>query len=162
MAKVVFNLLKQKKAVMSISITLLTLAILGLAIYAIFLFNSQQIKIDNQISSSQNIEQASVNQVFIDFYLNDACSRVTSKESPVSDFKNQMDKFRNSSGKYIFDPLALVDSLIDDKHITLNQNILKINFPLRLQTNFLEFNKQNVNSLDIVYSDHTFTCERTI
>jgi hypothetical protein len=167
------NKLENKKAGMHISILLLVFAILFLIVYALFVFNIRNDKINKDISSVKELEGSYIKAEIFNFYLRDICFKMKDKLDPVSDFKKQLDAYKNPDGSYVFVHFKQIENQFDSNHIKIEDgNKLSVSFDISLmdiasfyQPKILEIillKNPSLSGIDKSYYQYKFKCERVL
>ncbi len=115
--------LKNKKALMPMSILFLVIATLLLVTISIFAFDSKQNKIDDAIGSGKDITNVYTKAEALDFTLKNIIAKIQNSENPIDSFKAELEKYRDSKGNYLILELQQVASQLDGEHIVSAKNI---------------------------------------
>jgi hypothetical protein len=153
---------KSKKGVMMLGIVLLTVATLVLVIAALFVFNFRMSKINKQISSGSQAEDAYSRAEILDFYLKDISSKIDSKADPAGNFRRELENYKDKNGAYAYLDLNQIESQADEKHINIGGgNKLDINFDITI-LEAIPFDDSSEGGLEMVNYTYRFSYSKAL
>lgn len=152
-------MLKNKKATMQISIIVTVILTFVLVTLALFIFSSRQTVTDVQLSPNVAIDKVYSRAEILNFQLNDMCREIQSEENPAEDFNKILSRYKDKSGIYHPAELSQIESQVDSKHITLDENAkLIVTFDITLSNESVQ-KKSTDEGLKVIKYVYNFKFE---
>lgn len=148
---------------MSPAIVILAVSTLVLVISALFIFNSKQAIIENEISIGSSLDEIYIQSEILNFYLDDICSKVKSTANPQGDFASELKKYKNNEGKYIFQDLEQIEEQVNEETVKFNTKEGRLNVKLNilLSKDFGITDNSKSSFVKAAYN-YTYSCSKRI
>lgn len=149
---------------MPLSITLLVVATFILIVTSLFIFSIRKDNFNNQINAVAYFERFYSDEPAMDFYIKQIVNRVdvSNQQDIFNAFKKELDAYKNNAAGYPLPEFEQLEAQLNKDHITIENNILKINFEINFSRTVSDSADPNANKLFTINYRKKFEYTRDI